>query len=66
MSDDVDVNVMQNALDALVKWSDLWQLQNLQISITERNSIYVGRHPFYSIDLKIRDLSLPVSWVAQW
>lgn len=57
MSNDVVVTVVQNALDRLVEWSDLWQLQ---ISITKCNSMYVGRHLPCSIDLKIRDLSLPV------
>jgi len=41
----------------VVQWSDLWQLQ---ISITKCNTMYVCRHPHYSIDLEIRDLSLSV------
>ena len=53
----VDVTVMQNALDRLVDWADLWQLQ---ISITKCNSMHIGRQPPFSVDLKIRDLSLPV------
>jgi len=51
---------MQNALDRLVEWTDLWQLQ---ISITKCNSrpMYVSRQPLFGVDLKIRDLSLPVN-----
>ena len=50
----VDIAVMQNALDQLVDWADLWQLQ---ISITKCNSMHIGRQPPFSIDLKIWDLS---------
>ena len=52
-----DVTVLQNALDRLVHWADLWQLQ---ISITKCNSMHIGRQQTFSVDLKIRDLSLPV------
>ena len=41
----------------LVHWADLWQLQ---ISITKCNSMHIGRQPPFYVDLKIRDLSLPV------
>ena len=57
MSNYVDVSVMQDALDQLVEWADLWQLQ---LSITKCNSMHVSRQPEFSVKLKIRDLSLPI------
>jgi len=50
MSSYVDVSAVQNALDQLVDWADLWQLQ---ISITKCNGMLVGRQPPFNVDLKI-------------
>ena len=49
----VDITVMQNASYRVVYWQ-------LQISITKYNSMHIGREQHFSIDLKIRDLFLPV------